>query len=59
VSSEHAERVMGHAIGGVEGIYDRHHYRDEKTDALRKLATLLDGIVNARDSVVPLQRRQR
>ena len=24
VSSEHAERVMGHAIGGVEGIYDRH-----------------------------------
>ena len=26
VSSEHAERVLGHAIAGVEGIYDRHEY---------------------------------
>ena len=26
VSSEHAERVLGHAILGVEGIYDRHRY---------------------------------
>ena len=25
---------MGHAIGGVEGIYDRHRYCDEKADAL-------------------------
>jgi len=33
-----AERVMGHAIGGVEGIYDQHHYFDEKADALQRLA---------------------
>src|SRR5262249_34693778 len=40
-----AERVMGHAIAGVQGIYDRHGYRAEKADALRRLAALIDGIV--------------
>jgi integrase len=36
-----AERVMGHAIAGVEGVYDRHQYRDEKADALKRLAGLV------------------
>jgi integrase len=39
-----AERVMGHAIAGVEGVYDRHSYREEKADALRQLAAIIDGI---------------
>ena len=56
VSSDHAERVMGHAIGGVEGIYDRHAYKDEKAMALEKLAALIDGIVNPRDNVTPMVR---
>jgi integrase len=56
VRPEIAERVMGHAIAGVEGVYDRHSYRDEKADALRKLAALIDGIVHPRDNVVPLQK---
>jgi integrase len=57
VSSEHAERVMGHAIGGVEGIYDRHHYRDEKADALRRLAALIDAIVHPHSAdVLPMKR---
>ena len=30
VPSEHAERVLGHVIKGVEGIYDRHGYSEEK-----------------------------
>ena len=34
VRADIAERVMGHAIAGVEGVYDRHAYRDEKADAL-------------------------
>ena len=55
VSSEHAERVMGHAIGRVEGIYDRHAYREEKGVALAKLATLIDSIVDPRDNVVRLR----
>ena len=25
-----AERVLGHIIPGVEGVYDRHHYTEEK-----------------------------
>jgi integrase len=50
-----AERVLGHAIGGVAGIYDRHPYHDEKADALRKLAALVERIVNPPEgNVVPL-----
>lgn len=41
-----SERVLGHAIGGVEGTYDRHSYRDEKADALRRLAALVETIIN-------------
>jgi integrase len=39
-----AERVLGHAQPGVEGVYDRHQYRDEKAQALKMLAGLLDNI---------------
>lgn len=41
-----AERVMGHAIAGVEGVYDRHEYRDEKGDALLVLANTIRDIVS-------------
>ena len=54
VSTEHAERTLGHTRPGVEGVYDRHHYRDEVRYALERLAALLDGIVNERDNVVPI-----
>ena len=55
VQSEHAERVLGHAFGGVEGIYNRHSYDAEKADALRKLAALIERIVNPpADNVVAL-----
>ena len=43
VPSEHAERVLGHAIVGVEGVYDRHHYQDEMADALKRLARLIEN----------------
>ena len=60
VSSEHAERVMGHGIAGVEGVYDRHSYRDEKADALQRLAALIDGIVHPRTAdVVPMAKRKK
>lgn len=51
-----AERVMGHAIQGVEGIYDRHHYREEKAAALRHLAGLIARIVHPSENVVQLER---
>jgi hypothetical protein len=45
VRPDHAERVLNHAIGGIEGTYDRHSYEDEKRDALERLARLLRQIV--------------
>jgi integrase len=52
VLSEHAERVMGHALPGIEGTYNIHQYLDEKSAALAKLAALIDSIVNPRANVV-------
>jgi integrase len=52
-----AERVLGHAIRGTEGIYDRHHYGPEKRDALAALANLIDGIVHPRENVTPVRKR--
>lgn len=40
-----AERVLGHALPGVEGVYDRGEYRREKAEALQKLADLLGSIL--------------
>jgi integrase len=45
VRPEVAERVLGHAMGGVEGIYDRHSYRNEKAQALNALAGLVETIL--------------
>jgi integrase len=52
-----AERVLGHAIKGVEGVYDRHRYDDAKADALQRLAALIERIVHPPegDVVVPLR----
>jgi integrase len=47
VNSDIAERVLGHALRGVEGVYDRHSYFVEKADALEKLACLITTIVGS------------
>ncbi|SEB94077.1 tyrosine-type recombinase/integrase [Bradyrhizobium erythrophlei] len=46
VPTDHAERVLGHVIGGVRETYDRYEYLDEKRDALEKLAGLVELILN-------------
>lgn len=38
------ERVLNHAQGGIQGVYDRYDYLQEKTDALNKLANEIDRI---------------
>jgi integrase len=53
VPSDIAERVLGHAIPGVRGVYDRHSYEAEKRDALERLAALVDRILNPAPNVVP------
>jgi integrase len=57
-----AERVLGHAIPGIAGVYDKFAYRAEKADALAKLAALIDAIVHPRsaaDVVVPMRKGKR
>jgi integrase len=54
-----AERVLGHSLQGVEAVYDRHAYSAEKADALRRLAALIDSIVQPRENVVPLAKRAK
>jgi len=46
VNSDIGERCLGHVIGGVRGVYDRHEYREEKRLAFEALASLVTRIVN-------------
>jgi integrase len=41
-----SERVLGHVITGIEGVYDRHNYAAEKAEALAALAALLERIIS-------------
>lgn len=54
VPSDHAERAMGHVIGGIRETYDRYEYLEEKRDALEKLSALLVEILNSEVSVVQM-----
>jgi len=56
--NDHAERVLGHARKGIEGVYDKFTYDSEKAEALAKLATLIKNILaGPRDgkNVVPFE----
>jgi integrase len=55
VSADIAERVLGHVIPGVRGVYDRHSFIDEKRDALERLSRLVAQILDPpAGNVVPL-----
>ena len=41
VCSDHAERCLGHVMGGIRSTYDRHEYAAEKRLAFEKLAGLI------------------
>jgi integrase len=59
VSSDHAERCLGHVIGGLRGVYDRHEYHREKQQAHDSLAAQIDRIISPRDNVTALPVRGR
>jgi integrase len=59
VPSDNAERCLGHVIGGVRGVYDRHQYREEMLMAYEKLAALISGIVDPQPNVVSIRGGQR
>jgi integrase len=57
IPMEMAERILGHVVGNaVQQTYDRHDYAREMEDALRRLATLIQGIIEPKENVVPIQR---
>jgi integrase len=58
VPTDHAERCLGHVIGGVRGTYDRYEYLDEKRNALRALAMLVERIIAGLPTAVTLRRRE-
>jgi hypothetical protein len=46
VPADHAERALGHVIGGVRETYDRYEYLDEKRAAFESLAGLVTLILH-------------
>jgi integrase len=57
VSSDHAERVLGHIVTGIRGIYDLYQYADEKRDAVTRLAGLVERIAEgpSRNNIIALK----
>jgi hypothetical protein len=56
--TDHAERCLGHVIGGVGETYDRWEFRDQKAAAYEALAGLIGGIDNVRTIGERRPRRQ-
>jgi integrase len=55
-----AERTLGHQLQGIQAIYNRHPYFDEKSEALQRLAARINSIVNPPEgNVVAMTRGRR
>jgi integrase len=57
VSVDIAELCIGHSVGGLRAVYDRHSYLSERRDALERWAQRLRSIVEpatASDNVITL-----
>jgi integrase len=59
IPTDHAERCLGHVIGGVRGVYDRHEYHAEKQQAFEALAALIERIVTGTQAGVVQLKRKR
>jgi integrase len=55
VSSDIAERALGHVMGGIRGTYDRHSYANEKRQAFEALAGLIERIIDPQPNVTQLR----
>jgi integrase len=56
VPADHAERALGHVLGGVRGVYDRHSYFDEKRHAFEALAAQIARVLDPKPNVIPMRR---
>jgi integrase len=53
VSVNVAERCLAHVIPGVQGVYDRHAYLEQKRQAFDALAGLIERIVDSQVAIKP------
>jgi integrase len=56
VNPDIAERCLGHTIGGMRGVYDKHRYIDEMRHAFEVLANQIERIVHPVENVVAMTR---
>ncbi|MCX8085611.1 MAG: tyrosine-type recombinase/integrase [Rhodocyclaceae bacterium] len=54
VSPYVAERCLNHVVKGVEGIYNRHDFFDERKDALQRWADLLERLERGGGEVIEI-----
>ena len=59
VDPDHAERVIGHVVGGVRGRYDYHDFLSEKREALDLWAARLSDIISPDPDRKVVRLRQR
>ena len=60
INREISEQIMGHALHGVEGTYNRHDFFSEKSHALDALAKHIADILQPPpDKVVPMRKAVR
>jgi len=58
VESHIAERCLNHKLKGIEGIYNRHDYLDERREALRILANFIESCESGQDwNVTPIRKK--
>lgn len=56
VATDVAERCLNHKLRGIEGIYNRHDYFEERKAALAQLAALLVALESGKEfKVVPIR----
>jgi integrase len=59
VDADIAERCLGHSLGSIRKIYDRHSFEPEMRIAFEKLSALIENITNPTDRVVPMRGKRR
>jgi integrase len=58
IAPDIAEKCLGHAVGRIRSVYDKHDFAKEKPAAFEALAAQIDRIVDPQENVTPLRARK-
>jgi hypothetical protein len=58
VDKEIGRRVLGQVQGGIDAVYDQYDYWDEKVEALKKLAIIVDRILDPGKKLVSFPKKE-